>query len=173
MLTSGAPIVYRHGRVIDDPFIFVDDGAALPSGPVIVSLKRYLAEKPGLLSRGGPVGVRLESSQSPELLGDTGKLALVELHIPHFKDGRVFSWARLLRSRLGFSGEIRVAGHFLLDQIAFLLRVGVDSFVLPERMTAADVARAVAMISNVYQPAADGRITVQDLRLRATLLAAE
>ncbi len=173
MHISGKEVVYRDGRAIHDPFTYGDDAAPLPTGPVIVSLKRLLAERDQLLSHGSPVGVRLDSSQSPELLGTAQGLALVELHIPYFKDGRVFSWARLLRTRLGFAGEIRVTGHFLLDQIGFLQRVGVDSFLLPKRLSAADARRAVAVISNVYQPAADGRATVRDLRLRATLLAGE
>jgi uncharacterized protein (DUF934 family) len=173
MRTDTKPLVYRNGRTIHDAYTFVDDGAPLPAGPVIVSLKRFLAERNDLLSRGYPAGVRLETSQSPELLGDLKGVALVELHIPYFKDGRAFSWARLLRTRLGYSGEVRLTGHFLLDQIAFFLRVGVDSFALPAKIAAADVNRSLPMISNVYQPAADGRITVRDLRHKATLMAAE
>ena len=166
--------VYRIGRVARDDFVFVDDDAALPTGAAIVSLKRFLAEKIQLLARGKPLGVRLESSESPELLGrELGQLALVELHIHYFKDGRTFSWARLLRTRLGFDGEIRLTGHFLLDQIAFFLRVGIDSFTLPDKIPAAEISRAVAMISDVYQPAPDGRVTIRDLRLRRTVLAAE
>jgi uncharacterized protein (DUF934 family) len=160
--------------VSEDAFAFVTDDVPLPAGPAIVSLKRFLAEKTQLLSREPPVGVRLESAQSPEQLGsDIGRLALIELHIPYFKDGRVFSWARLLRTRLGFHGEIRLSGHFLLDQMAFFLRVGVDSFTLPQKFPSAEISRAVAMISNAYQPAPDGKVTIRDLRLRRTVLAAE
>ena len=34
----------------------------------------------------------------------------------------------MLRTRLGFSGEIRAAGDFLYDQLAFMHRVGIDAF---------------------------------------------
>jgi uncharacterized protein (DUF934 family) len=166
--------IYRNGRVSQDDFVFVADGASLPAGAAIVSLKRFLAEKIQLLARGEPLGVRLESNESPHLLAtDLGQLALIELHIPYFKDGRVFSWARLLRTRLEFDGEIRLSGHFLLDQMAFFLRVGVDSFTIPDKIPAAEISRAVAMISNVYQPAPDGKVTIRDLRLHRTVLAAE
>ncbi len=166
--------IFRNGRVSENDFVFVADGEPLPAGAAIVSLKRFLAEKVQLLSRNTPLGVRLESSESPELLGsDLQQLALIELHIPWFKDGRAFSWARLLRTRFGFDGEIRLTGHFLLDQISFFLRVGVDSFTLPDKIQAAEINRAVAMISNVYQPAPDGRVTIRDLRLQRTILAAE
>jgi len=166
--------IFRNGRVFDSDFGFAGDDLPLPAGPAIVSLKRFLAEKIQLLSRGTPLGVRLESSECPELLGsDVRKLALIELYIPYFRDGRAFSWARLLRTRLEFAGEIRLTGHFLLDQTAFFLRVGVDSFTLPDKIPAAEISRAVAMISHVYQPAPDGRTTISDLRHRRTVLAAE
>jgi uncharacterized protein (DUF934 family) len=166
--------IFRNGRMFENDYIFADDGTPAPPGATIVSLKRFLAEKIWLLSRGTPVGVRLESAESPELLGsDLGQLALIELHIPYFKDGRAFSWARQLRTRLEFDGEIRLTGHFLLDQMAFFLRVGVDSFTLPDKIPAAEISRAVTLISNVYQPAPDGRLTIRDLRLRRTVLAAE
>jgi uncharacterized protein (DUF934 family) len=166
--------IFHNGRVPVRDFVFVADDALLPAAPAIVSLKRFLAEKTQLLSRAEPVGVRLESSESPELLAsDLGGVALIELHMPYLRDGRPFSWARLLRTRLKFNGEIRLTGHFLLDQMAFFLRVGVDSFTLPEKIPAAEISRAVGMISNVYQPAPDGKVTIGDLRLRTTALAAE
>jgi uncharacterized protein (DUF934 family) len=168
-----APRVFKNHRVVEDSFTYIADDALAGSESVIVSLKRFQAEKGILLSRNTPIGVRLETSQSAELLAeDISRLSLIEIHIPYFKDGRAFSWARLLRTRLGFKGEIRVTGHFLLDQIAFFMRVGVDSFTLPENLSAADVEKAVGQISNVYQPSSDHRLTIRDLR-HGTVLAAE
>ena len=57
--------------------------------------------------------------------------ALIVIDVPKFADGRNFSFARTLR-QIGYQGEIRVAGAFGRDQIAYLLRMGVDSFVLSE-----------------------------------------
>ncbi len=163
-LEHRAPRVFKNHRVVEDSFRCIADDAIAGSGNVIVSLKRFQAEKDILLSRNTPIGVRLETSQSPELLGDISRLSMIEIHIAYFKDGRAFSWARLLRTRLGFKGEIRLTGHFLLDQIAFFMRVGVDSFTLPENLSAADVEKAVGQISNVYQPSSDHRRTIRDLR---------
>src|SRR6185437_7791707 len=95
-----------------------------------------------------------------------GKLAVVVLHIPYFKDGRAFSWARLLRTRLGYKGEVRLRGHFLIDQMGFFTRVGVDAFDIAQNITTADIEAAIHQISNVYQPSADGRTTIRDLRAR-------
>lgn len=166
------PRIFRNGRIFTDDFVFVADDAPLPAGPVIVTQKRFLAERDYLLSRAAPLGVRLESAESPDLLRpNLPKLKLIELRVGHFKDGRTFSWARVLRTRLHFGGEIRVSGHFLLDQIAFFLRVGVDSFSLPVNWSESEVQTATGQISNVYQPSADHRPTIPDLR-RSTIVTA-
>ena len=110
----------------------------------------------------------MRRASSPELIGpDVHKLALILLHVPYFRDGRAFSWARLLRTRLGYKGEIRVTGtRPASDQVAFFARVGVDSFDLPRPVTEADVQAVRAEISEVYQPSVDGRETIWDLRAR-------
>lgn len=166
------PRIFRDGRIFTDDFVFVADDAHLPAGPVIVTQKRFLAERDHLLSRPAPLGVRLETAESPDLLRpDLPKLKLIELRVGYFKDGRAFSWARVLRTRLHFAGEIRVSGHFLLDQIAFFLRVGVDSFTLAGNWSQTEIERATGLISNVYQPSADHRPTIGDLRRRTLVTA--
>ena len=156
----------KAGRLADDAFAAVADDAPLSkTGGVIVSLKRYLGEAESLSRCGSPVGVRLESHESPEALrGHLDRIAIVVLHMPYFKDGRAFSWARLLRTRLGYTGEIRLTGHYLRDQIAFFARVGVDSFELPQNLSAEDIAAALGEISHCYQPSVDGRKTILDFR---------
>jgi uncharacterized protein (DUF934 family) len=152
-------------RIASDAFTIVADGESLPDGPAIVSLKRYLAERDALLARFHPIGVRLETGESPESLrGHLGKVALVVLHVPTFRDGRAFSSARLLRTRLGYTGEIRLTGHFLLDQIAFYTRVGVDAFDIAQNISLDQIEAALNEISHVYQPSVDGRATIGDLR---------
>jgi uncharacterized protein (DUF934 family) len=162
-------MLVKAARIVEDSFTPVADGEHLPDGPVIVSLKRFLAERDRILARQQPLGVRLESGESPqELQPYLPKLALVVLHIPAFRDGRAFSAARLLRTRLGYGGEIRLTGHFLLDQIAFYTRVGVDAFDVAPNMSVAHIPTALHEISDVYQPSVDGRMTIRDLRTRRT-----
>jgi uncharacterized protein (DUF934 family) len=158
-------MLVKAGRIADDPFTAVEDGGAVPEGPVIVSAKRFLAEKDALLARGALLGVRLETAETPEILGqDVHKLAAIVLHIPTFKDGRAFSWARLLRTRIGFRGEVRVSGHVLRDQLAFYARVGVDAFELNQNLSVGDIQAALTEITNVYQASVDGRTTIRELR---------
>ena len=104
-------MLVKAGRVIDDIFTLAADGDPLPNGPTIVSLKRFQAEKTALLSRRIPLGVKLETGETPEILAaDLRKLALIVFHIPQPRDGRAFSWVRLLRRRDIVSRRAPVAG---------------------------------------------------------------
>src|SRR6201995_5857091 len=109
-----------------DVFPMVVDVAPLPEeGGAIVSLSRFRKDRDMLLARNAPIGVRLKAEESPEQLGeDVGRFSVVALEFPKFRDGRAFSWARQLRARLHFQGEVRAVGDFLYDQIAYQRRVG-------------------------------------------------
>jgi uncharacterized protein (DUF934 family) len=158
-------LLNRDGSVAENLYTAVADDAALPDGPVIVSLTRLKAERDNLFARNQKLGVVLTSAESPESLGsDLDRLSVVVLQFPKFRDGRPFSWARILRTRLGFAGEVRASGDYLYDQIAYLARVGVDAFELPPGVTPALFQRALAEMTNVYQPAADGKKTIRELR---------
>ncbi len=109
--------------------------------------------------------MRLKSAESPEALGDdVHRLSVVVIEFPNFRDGRGFSWARMLRTRLNFTGEVRATGDFLFDQISYLHRVGFDAFEVRDGLTLETFKRALSEMSNVYQPSADGKKTIRDLR---------
>ena len=152
-------------EAVEDTFTTVADDAALSDAPSIVSLARFKKDREALLARNAPLGIRLKSSENPEDLGDdVHHFAVVSLEVPTFKDGRAFSWSRILRTRMKYQGEVRGVGHIIYDQIPLLHRVGVDAFELPEKITLAQVRRALGEMKNVYQPSADGRKTIRDLR---------
>ena len=150
----------------DDAFVSVADDAPLPqAGGAIVSLARFIKDRDALLARNAPIGVRLKSDETPEGLGpDLARLSVIAIAFPKFADGRGFSWARMLRTRLGFTGEVRAVGDYLYDQVAYLVRVGFDAFEPAHGLTAVDFNRALAEMSYVYQPSTDGRKTVRELR---------
>ena len=155
----------KSGAWAQDAFTPVADDAALPEGPVIVSLARFQKEREQLLERNTPLGVRLQSHENPEALGaDVSRLSWVALEFPKFRDGRAFSWARILRTRLGFTGEIRAVGDFLYDQLSYQHRVGFDAWEVPDSFTLEDFRQALAEMTNVYQPSADGKKTIRQLR---------
>jgi uncharacterized protein (DUF934 family) len=155
----------RNGAYAEDIYAPVADGVPLPDGAVIVSLARFQKERDALLARNTPIGIRLEASQNPEALGaDVNHFSLIALEFPKFRDGRAFSWARMLRTRLGFTGEIRAVGDFLYDQVNYQRRVGFDAWEVPDHFTLEMFERALAEMTNVYQPSTDGKKTIRELR---------
>ena len=155
----------KSGAYAQDIFASVADDAALPEGAVLVSLARFQKDREALLARNTPVGIRLQSSENPEVLGaDVNHFSLIALEFPKFRDGRAFSWARMLRTRLGFTGEIRAVGDFLFDQVNYQHRVGFDAWEVPDHFTVEMFSRALAEMTNVYQPSSDGRKTIRELR---------
>ena len=156
----------RSGRFVEDCFVSISDSDPIPSGAnPIVSFARFQKERDALLARNSPFGIRLKSSDKPEALReDVARIALVAVEFPNFRDGRGFSWARLLRTRLGFKGEIRAVGQFLYDQLGYMVRTGFDSFEVPETLREEDFARAMKEMSYFYQPSVDGKKTIRELR---------
>lgn len=167
----------KDGAFVADDFVHVADGEALPAGPVIVSLARFLAERDSLVMRGAGVGVRLEPSEGVEALGtDARFLARVEIAFPKFRDGRGYTTARLLRERLGYTGEIRAVGDVLRDQWLFMARCGIDAFEVRPGTRLEDFRAAMAEQTVFYQRAADGADSIfaqRQARPTPQVLAAE
>jgi uncharacterized protein (DUF934 family) len=158
----------KGGQFAEDPFFFVPDGKAFPDEKgVVVTLARFQGEKENLFAHRSLVGVRLASNENPSVLkADLPRLAAIQLEFPKFRDGRAFSWARMLRTRFAYKGEIRAVGDFLFDQLAFMARVGFDAFEVRQDFTLAQFHQAMGEISAPYQPSADGAKTIRELRAR-------
>ena len=155
----------KNAEFVENAFARVVDAEPLPEGAIIVSLKRFQAERDALMTRNAPLGVRLTSDQSPEALGaDVHHFAVIELEFPKFRDGRGYSWARLLRERMGYKGEIRAVGDVLRDQWLFMSRVGIDAFEVRPGTKIEDFKVAMAEQTVFYQPASDRVRSVLDIR---------
>ena len=156
----------KDGRVADDPWTHLDDEAPAPSdGDIIVSLARWRAEADALRARVGRLGVRLAPGEAPEAIAaDIGAFHVIALEFPAFRDGRAYSYARLLRERHGYTEELRAVGDILRDQMFFMARCGFNAFESDE--DGADEAWCAAQreYSVVYQPASDARRPVLALR---------
>lgn len=153
--------VIRHGAVEPDLWNYVGldaepADAALPGGPVIVPLSLWKERRAGLAARPTPVGVWLEPDDDPlELAADLSSLLVVAVRFPKFTDGRGYSTAVVLRTRLGYRGELRAFGDVGRDQLFYLKRCGFDSFRLaPHRDPEAAVA-GLAVFSLRYQGSVD------------------
>ena len=157
----------KGGRLVDDPWVKVEDAAPLPAGPAVVSLTRWKAEAAALRGRPVGLGILLKSGEPPEAIAeDLESFALICLEFPMFRDGRAYSYARKLRQRHGFRGELRAVGNVLRDQFLFMHRCGFDAFEVADAAAAAVWRQSIEEISVAYQTAADARPAVTTLRAR-------
>jgi uncharacterized protein (DUF934 family) len=130
--------------------------AALPAGPIAVPLATWKARRAELDSRREPVGVWLKPDDEPaELAADLATLPLIAIHFPKFTDGRGYSSAVLLRTRLGYKGELRAFGDVGRDQLFYLKRCGFDSFSLPGHRDPESAIASLDDFSLRYQGSVD------------------
>jgi uncharacterized protein (DUF934 family) len=128
--------LWRREGFVEDVWTAIADGDAPVAGPVIVSMKRWLAERDALAQRTEPVGVAVEAgTEAQDHLADLAQRPLVALAFAKFADGRSFSYARLLRDRYAFKGELRAIGEVLIDEIPLMLRCGFESFAVTNAPT--------------------------------------
>lgn len=151
-----------------DPFIRIDADDRLPDGgAILVSLPVWQAQRESIAFRPEPIGVILGSHEHPEVISaDVGRLDLIALEFPTFRDGRAYSYARLIRDRYGFAGELRAVGDVLLEQLHYMERVGFNAFEIAGDDAQNDMEIATADFSVWYQAAADDRIPATVLRHR-------
>ena len=157
----------KDGVVVEDIWAHAEDDDDLDAfgGPVFVSLELWQSTRDRLSGRNAPLGLRLTSDQSPELVAqDLGRFEAIALEFPKFTDGRAYSHARILRERLGFRGELRAVGNILRDQLLFMHRCGFDAFEIADPDAAASWSEALGDFSVWYQPTGDDRVAAARLR---------
>jgi uncharacterized protein (DUF934 family) len=156
----------RNGALVADGWVAVADGEAVPDGEhAIVGFARWQAERDAFAGRNARIGIRLANTDDVQALAeDIARIGLIALEFPKFNDGRAYSQARLLRERLGFTGELRATGQVLRDQYPFMRRCGFDAFEVSEGTTVEAFRKSEAMITRCYQPAGDDAPTIGSLR---------
>lgn len=147
--------IIKDRQIIDNHWLRLDDDSELPAnGDIIVSCQRWQQQREQLLARDGKLGVCIGDKVSVDDIKDQlNDFALIAIEFPAFKDGRGYSYARLLRERYGFDGEIRAVGNVLRDQLYYMSRCGFDAFEMAEGRSIEDALNAFADFSVNYQPA--------------------
>ena len=143
------------GFVNDDPWIVeTEEAKAGTNERAILGIEEFLARVAEGDETG--LGVLIRPADDVRRLADhLDRIALVAVAFPAFNDGRAFSHASLLRSRLGFKGEVRAVGDVLIDQIPLMLRCGIDSFAVTNATALKRLAeKRLPGIAKHYQPAA-------------------
>ena len=151
--------LYRNGAFVADAWRSIEEGEDIPpAGHVIVPLDWWLAERDAWNGSHAPLGLRVEPGTPVEsFAGDLPRFSLIALNFPKFGDGRAFSLAALLRTRYGFTGELRAVGEVLFDQIQHMLRSGFDTFEITDGPTERALrAGKKPGVEHFYQPARGG-----------------
>lgn len=99
-----------------------------------------------------PVGVAVPNGADIEALADDlPRIALIALEFPKWTDGRAYSQARLLRSRLRYAGAVRGTGEVLVDMVLLMARTGFDEAVLRADQSIDAAERALGFFPGHYQ----------------------
>ena len=97
-------------------------------------------------------GVAVPNDADVETLErDLPRLALIALQFPKWVDGRAYTQARLLRSRLRYAGELRATGEVLVDMLPLLHRTGFDAVQLRADQSLESSQRALRFFADHYQ----------------------
>jgi uncharacterized protein (DUF934 family) len=148
--------ILRRREIVADDWAY--PGEEAPAGtPRILPLSELRAGGAGRAAR-LPLGVLLAPADDVgELAAQLPRLALIAVEFPNFGDGRGYSQARLLRTRLGFTGELRAVGAGVReDQVFLMARCGFDSLQLAPGEDPRAAQRALGRYTVAYQPGAAG-----------------
>ncbi|MGH8383360.1 DUF934 domain-containing protein [Pseudomonas sp.] len=146
-------IALRNG----EPQLLAEDGwqlvrdhePVLPEGLLILPLATWLARQ--VSHPDGHDGLWLGPDDEVEPLRPwLLNLPLIAIDFPSFRDGRGYSQAYLLRTRLGWHGELRAIGDVLRDQLSHMRQCGFDSFAVREDKSAEDALKGLAGMSVLY-----------------------
>ena len=128
---------------------------ALPEGDLIVPLAVWKARGAELAGR-ARLGLWLASHEGPEeIAADLPRFSVVAVDFPKFADGRGYSSAALLRTRYGYTGELRAIGDVLQDQLFYMKRVGFDAFQLRADKNIDAALKSLNDFSDAYQASTD------------------
>lgn len=147
----------KDGQIIDDNIIVIDADfeGEIPNSAVIVPLT-YFKEHKTVLEKRSDVGVWLDSHEEPEaLIDDLDSLPVIAINFPKFGDGRGYSYARLLRDRFKYKGELRAIGDVLQDQLFYMQRCGFNAFAVRADRDINSALTALTTFSSSYQAACD------------------
>lgn len=148
--------IIKGREIVADEWTVIDADsnlASLPAqGNVIVPLSLWQSDADSLKARSGGLGIWLAAGEEPALIsGDLDHFAVIAIHFPVYRDGRGYSYARELRTRYGFKGEIRAIGDVLQDQLAYMWRCGFDAFAVREDKDIEEALKGLDGFSVHYQ----------------------
>lgn len=147
--------IFSDGAFRDEEWTRVElDGDLPEGGNLLLPLSRFLEDPESFAGSNRAIAVVVAAGEDVELLKDyLDTLPVIAVDFPAFSDGRGFSSARILREQMGYTGDIRALGKYILDQVPMLRRCGVTSFEIskPEVLKALE-AGEWPEVTNYLQP---------------------
>lgn len=143
------------GFVENDPWVIeTEELKAVEGQQVLLPLDAFIARAEESNEIG--LGVLITPADDVEKLHPfIDRVALVAVSFPAFSDGRGFSHASLLRSRLNYAGDLRAVGDVLIDQVPLMLRTGFTSFAVRNETAIRRLSEnRLPAIDVYYQPTA-------------------
>lgn len=149
----------KNRQIIEDVVTMITadaDATSLPASDMIVPLAMWQENRDALNGNAHVIGISLTGDDALEVIKDElNRFKIIALTFPAFRDGRGYSQAQQLRQHYGYQGEIRAIGNVLRDQLAYMERVGFDSFIIDASQKADDALVAFNEISVRYQASSD------------------
>ena len=139
--------------LVDDCWNHItSDDLAPAEGACIFTFAHWLEIK-DTLAKELMVGIQLTGDDDIKAVAKyLAHFDLIALSFPTFVDGRCYSFAKLLRSRFGFTKEIRATGDVLFDQLAYMERCGINAFEIQDGVDGKSLLKAFSEFSEHYQP---------------------
>jgi uncharacterized protein (DUF934 family) len=147
------PTLIKNNIIVDDDWRVVHDGAeAIGRTRVMVPAQYAVNNAATLFSDGHDIGIWLEGdAELDDLVGLLERVRMIAIHFPAFNDGRGLSLAVLLRTRFGYTGELRAIGDVHTDMLHYLRRCGFDSYLLSDGRDPATALTALESLTDFYQ----------------------
>ena len=136
------PRLIKDGAVAIDSWTVIDDGP-LPNEPAGLLLS------PGDWAEHPHNALLLDVDTEPS--ADFVQAPMIAIRFPAMTDGRGLSLAVLLRTRFGYTGELRATGAVHPDLLHYMVRCGFDSFALPDEVDPAAALPLLQVHSGFYQ----------------------
>lgn len=147
------PTLIRDGRVVADEWILRDEITDdIVASRTIVPAAYAVLHAETLFTSNREVGIWLAGDAEPEEIAPLLKKAsLVAIRFAALNDGRGLSLAVLLRTRYGFTGELRAIGEVHEDVLHYMHRCGIDAYQLPDGHDPTVALAALKSLSDFYQ----------------------
>lgn len=144
--------IILNGNVVEQNVTHINADDATPPTPFTVPFSVWQDNANELNNNDVFAGVRVSGADDIFEIGEAlTQHKLVAIEFGNFVDGRGYSIARLLRTRFGFTGELRAMGNVLKDQLYYMQHCGFNAFEVEEEKDINSALNGLNDFSVTYQ----------------------